>query len=64
MQPRPCLQVNVFYGPSTAKMFADRCGRIATADLPLLFLFVGRNNILTSLTGLSYQVRPSLSLSS
>ncbi|GAA5943888.1 hypothetical protein JCM3775_002266 [Rhodotorula graminis] len=47
--------VNVFYGTSTAKMFADRCGRIATADLPLLFLFVGRNNILTSLTGLSYQ---------
>ncbi|GAA5845985.1 hypothetical protein JCM9279_004747 [Rhodotorula babjevae] len=36
-------------------MFADRCGRISTADLPLLFLFVGRNNILTSLTGLSYQ---------
>lgn len=44
-------------------MFADRCGRIATADLPLLFLFVGRNNILTSLTGLSYQVRPAPSLS-
>ncbi|BGP48060.1 Vacuolar protein sorting-associated protein vps5 [Rhodotorula kratochvilovae] len=33
-----CL-VNVFNGTGTAKLFADRAGRISTADLPLLFLF-------------------------
>ncbi|GAA6002156.1 uncharacterized protein JCM10292_000783 [Rhodotorula paludigena] len=49
-----CL-TNISNGSGTAKLFADRCGRIATADLPMLYLFVGRNNILTLLTGVSYQ---------
>ncbi|GAA6048267.1 hypothetical protein JCM3770_006512 [Rhodotorula araucariae] len=49
-----CL-LNIFPVSSATKQFADRTGRISTADLPLLFLFVGRNNILTALTGLSYQ---------
>ncbi|GMM35570.1 putative ferric-chelate reductase [Saccharomycopsis crataegensis] len=49
--------MSIHWGGSTAvltKLIADRTGVIATAHLPLIFLFAGRNNILMLLTGFNY----------
>ncbi|BGP31960.1 ferric-chelate reductase [Rhodotorula toruloides] len=42
-------------GSSIARAFSRRCGRIATANYPILFMFAGRNSVIAKLTGLSYQ---------
>jgi len=40
---------------STVQFFAVRTGRVAVANLPIVFLFAGRNNPVTWLTGVPYQ---------
>ncbi|GAA6002237.1 hypothetical protein JCM5350_004226 [Sporobolomyces pararoseus] len=42
-------------GSSVARAFSRRCGRVAVANFPILFCFAGRNNIIATLTGVSYQ---------
>ncbi|GAA5836180.1 hypothetical protein JCM3766R1_001987 [Sporobolomyces carnicolor] len=42
-------------GSSVARAFSRRCGRVAVANFPVLFCFAGRNNIISTLTGVSYQ---------
>ncbi|GAA6027262.1 hypothetical protein JCM8097_002536 [Rhodosporidiobolus ruineniae] len=42
-------------GSSLPRAFSRRCGRIAVATYPWLFMFAGRNNIISKLTGFSYQ---------
>lgn len=40
-------------GSSIARAFSRRCGRVATANYPLLFMFAGRNSVIAKLTGTS-----------
>lgn len=40
---------------STLQFFAVRTGRVAVANLPVLFLSAGRHNLVTWLTGVPYQ---------
>ncbi|GAA5857451.1 hypothetical protein JCM8547_009278 [Rhodosporidiobolus lusitaniae] len=42
-------------GSSLPRAFSRRCGRMAVANYPFLFMFAGRNNIIARLTGFSYQ---------
>ncbi|GAA5878675.1 hypothetical protein JCM16303_002165 [Sporobolomyces ruberrimus] len=42
-------------GSSVARAFSRRCGRVAVANFPILYCFAGRNNIISTLTGVSYQ---------
>ncbi|GAA6012243.1 hypothetical protein JCM11491_007069 [Sporobolomyces phaffii] len=42
-------------GSSIPRAFSRRCGRIAVANFPMLYCFAGRNNIVATLTGVSYQ---------
>lgn len=43
------------YGYQLSRYVSDRSGLIATAHLPLIFLFAGRNNIMLTLTGWSFE---------
>lgn len=40
---------------STLQFFAVRTGRVAVANFPIVFLFAGRNNPVTWVTGVPYQ---------
>ncbi|GAA6002484.1 hypothetical protein JCM10207_001145 [Rhodosporidiobolus poonsookiae] len=40
---------------SIPRAFSRRCGRLAVANYPFLFTFAGRNNIIATLTGITYQ---------
>ncbi|GAA5835676.1 hypothetical protein JCM11251_002994 [Rhodosporidiobolus azoricus] len=42
-------------GSSLPRAFSRRCGRMAVANYPWLFMFAGRNNIISTLTGVPYQ---------
>ncbi|GAA5901561.1 hypothetical protein JCM6882_006312 [Rhodosporidiobolus microsporus] len=56
-----CLVVSVqLITPNTAgsslpRAFSRRCGRMAVANYPWLFMFAGRNNIISTMTGIPYQ---------
>ncbi|KAI5479003.1 ferric-chelate reductase [Pseudohyphozyma bogoriensis] len=40
---------------NVTRAFSRRCGRIAVANLPILFTLAGRNNIVSLITGFDYQ---------
>ncbi|GAA5928689.1 ferric reductase family protein [Sporobolomyces koalae] len=42
-------------GSSVLRAFSRRCGRVAIANFPILYCFAGRNNVIATLTGISYQ---------
>ncbi|GAA6060074.1 hypothetical protein JCM10212_003035 [Sporobolomyces blumeae] len=42
-------------GSSVARAFSRRCGRVAVANYPMIYCFAGRNSIVATLTGVSYQ---------
>ncbi|BGP16028.1 ferric-chelate reductase [Rhodosporidiobolus nylandii] len=56
-----CLVVSVHLitpesaGSSVARSLSRRCGRMAIANYPWLFMFAGRNNIISMMTGIPYQ---------
>ncbi|KDE07053.1 hypothetical protein MVLG_02629 [Microbotryum lychnidis-dioicae p1A1 Lamole] len=56
-----CLVVDTkLHTPATLRSnvpraFSRRCGRMAAANFPLLYLFAGRNSVVVFLTGFEYQ---------